>query len=599
MKGTVVSTWMKTCKKNFSDDIVSKAMEKEGLSKNKTFSPFEDVNDNTIKNIIKNIANSVNMQEKKLWNIIGKDNVVTFTKDYPAFFKHENFYHFLKSMNDVHEIVVKRIPGSKPPIFEMENISDDEVLFTYKSKRGMFDYFEGLLEGGAAYFKENIKINEIEKKSDMMKIKIKFPYICYEKKKYRFNKLMSLGFIRDINFKVAIFATIIFAIIEFPISLINSNLSHLLSILSALFSVSLSSKLLNKPMDIIFEEFKTITNRDYSKNNHIETNDIYEDLFLELNKYKEHLKRDFVGFKGLTDEMATFSRTLNQIASNMSVTSDEISDIVEQLATAAVSQAEETEKSVSILDDNVEAIKLVAKEEQVNKDDLEGSIIKIETGFNNVENTANKLIDILSSFNNVKENGYSLRDKVSDITNVVELVSSISYQTNLLALNASIEAARAGEMGKGFAVVAEEVRKLAEETQNAVEKISGNLNALVTGVSSLVEDIDTQYSILEKENEKLSFAVNNSSKANDNIKSVANRMYETAKKLQSETKSINSVFSNIESLAAIAEENSASAEEVSANVTTYTDELQNLTNSIKEFNDLTKDFSKEINVYKI
>lgn len=41
----------------------------------------------------------------------------------------------------------------------------------------MFDYFLGLLKGSAEHFKENIKVDEIERKDDFLKLKLTFEKI--------------------------------------------------------------------------------------------------------------------------------------------------------------------------------------------------------------------------------------------------------------------------------------------------------------------------------------------------------------------------------------------------------------------------------------
>ena len=101
MKGTVVATWMKTCRKLYSDDVVNKAMESVGWNSRKIFSPIETVDDEQVKNVIGNISKNQNIPIEKLWRIIGKDNLTAFHRDFPAFFHTENVYSFLKSLFDI------------------------------------------------------------------------------------------------------------------------------------------------------------------------------------------------------------------------------------------------------------------------------------------------------------------------------------------------------------------------------------------------------------------------------------------------------------------------------------------------------------------
>ena len=94
MKGTVVATWMRTCRKLYGNETVDKAMKSSGWGASKIFSPTENVDDTKVKETISHIAKDNNVEVKSLWKEIGLDNINTFSNDYPAFFKHENLYSF-------------------------------------------------------------------------------------------------------------------------------------------------------------------------------------------------------------------------------------------------------------------------------------------------------------------------------------------------------------------------------------------------------------------------------------------------------------------------------------------------------------------------
>ncbi|MCR6699593.1 methyl-accepting chemotaxis protein, partial [Escherichia coli] len=183
----------------------------------------------------------------------------------------------------------------------------------------------------------------------------------------------------------------------------------------------------------------------------------------------------------------------------MDSTSREISEVVEQVADGAVSQADNTQTSVAVLNDNINGLKRVVDVENQNKVQLEKTIGKIDKSYESVDATSKNITRSIDEFKIVKDKGQELSNKAKDITSIVSIVSEISDQTNLLALNASIEAARAGEAGRGFSVVAEEVRELAEQTKGAVQNINSNLEQFVVNINELVSRIETQYGVLEGE----------------------------------------------------------------------------------------------------
>ena len=67
MKGTVVSTWIKTCRSLYGDSVVNEAMQSVGWSTYKIFSPMENVEDQEIRTVISNIAKATNTGINELW----------------------------------------------------------------------------------------------------------------------------------------------------------------------------------------------------------------------------------------------------------------------------------------------------------------------------------------------------------------------------------------------------------------------------------------------------------------------------------------------------------------------------------------------------
>lgn len=599
MKGTVVSTWMKTNRKLFDDNVVNEAMDSVGFGRDKIFSPIENVDDDKVRACIKYIADKNNIKANELWRKIGQDNVITFSKDYPGFFKHDNVYSFLKSMFDVHVVMTKRFKGAKPPLLKIDPISKREAIFSYNSNRGMFDYFLGMLDGVCKHFNEKVKIEEINKTNTSLDLKLIFDKDIYFKKSFKVNKLLSFGIFNSLSAKTSIIAFIFSLIPNLLLFGVSGIIKSLISSVIVAAFTFIFTKLLTSPISSIKDEINNLLNHKYDIDSEIVTNDEFEDIYKLLGKYKGRIQTDFVGFKGIVDEMNTFTININNISSSMENTSNEISGVVEQVATGAITQAENTDEAVESLNENINSLKGIVKKENGNKVQLEEAMGQINNSYTHVNKSSENIQTTLNKFNEVKNKGVDLENKASDITKIVQIVSAIAEQTNLLALNASIEAARAGEQGKGFAVVADSIRSLAEQSKDAVSEINTNLELFRHEINNLVKQIEDQYDILESETDNLGNVRDISFEANESVKEVASAMIHTINSLNTEASSISNVYSSIESLAAIAEENSASSEEVSANVTSYTNDIKDLIERISHFEDITKEFKKDLDKYKI
>lgn len=599
MKGTVVATWIATCRKLYGDAVVNSAMRSVSWNEGKIFTPIEDVEDDKIHKFVSYISKEKSVDTKTLWRAIGKDNIKAFFKDFPAFFEHENLYSFYRSLFDVHVVMTKKFKGAKPPLVQIKPISRDEAIFSYKSQRGLFDYFMGLIDGSSEHFNEKLELTELDRGSDYLDLKIKFPQEIYYKKVYSVNKILSFGIFKSLPVKISLVPALVTTIASVTMLGFDGIIKSLLLGVTSFIVTDLIASLVLRPITHIESGLDQLQGSNYIENTEIVTGDILENIFRKINKHKNTVSTDFVGFKGVTDEMDNFVSKINDISNRMRDSSDGISDVIEQLADTSVTQSENTQETVAILNDNVEILKQIVDIENKNKYQLESSVERIENSNQNIEKTSNNLFSIIESFEAVKNKGSNLADKAKDINNIVSIVSDISEQTNLLALNASIEAARAGEAGKGFAVVAEEVRKLAEETRTAVQEINSNLVYFVNEIKGLVNNIDNQYTVLQGERGNLENVKKLSFEATESVREVASSMIKTIEELNKESQAINSIYGKMESLAAISEENSASSEEVSAEVATFVGSLQKLMDNIDQFKVMTSSFKQDLKKYKI
>lgn len=604
MKGTVVSLWIKTFKDIYGEENINKALSMVGWQADRVISPLEDINDAEVKKFFNSVAKQVGKEESVVLRELGRNNILAFRKWFPSYFERKSLKGFITLMDDVHTQITKKIKGARPPRILVKELSSTEIELKYVSKRGFFDYFIGLLEGSAEVFKEKLEWTELERGQTLdglsfLNVRLKFEKMDDVVKSHSVNKFLTFGFIRNIPVKIAIYSALIFAAVyilpdipnRFATGLIYSAVSF-----AAVFLVSMGSLY---PMKDFRDELERMSGLDFSGNTSIKTGDEFEKYASLFNTIKENIRKDFLVLKGGTDDMYRFTKEFGEIADKMKALSDGISSAVQEVAYGAVHQAEETEKVVYELNNNITSINNIASLESKEKEQLEKSVETITKSHEDMEKAAGMIAAVKDNFEKVNLRAEALAEKAKEIMTIVTTVASISDQTNLLALNAAIEAARAGEAGKGFAVVAEEIRKLAESSKNAVKTINDNLLKFTGEISSVVEEISNQFEQLEESNRTLIQVSQENMSSTEQVSHVAHEISKLVEELSNETARITAVFESIHSLAAIAEENSASSEEMSANVTEYSDKIKDLMEYIQQLEQLTLEFKGEIKKYAI
>ena len=297
-----------------------------------------------------------------------------------------------------------------------------------------------------------------------------------------------------------------------------------------------------------------------------------------------------------TGELAEFKddfqkkfETINNSISNVNVAVDEI-------ANGATSQADETQKVSSQINDMGDAITKTSQ----NVDSLTQSTEQMKEHNEQLDTTIQELMAIsdrnkeslAAVYNQTNETNQS----VMHIGNAVDMITDIAGQTNLLSLNASIEAARAGEYGKGFADVADQIRQLADQSANTAKEIGEIVAELIENSNTSVETMGVVRQEMTGQYEKLNTTKDIFEHLNEEVNNVVTAIESISTEVESLDRLKGEVLGSAESLAAIAQENAASTEETSASMVELGEIVNDCNTKTKQLVDIAD--SMEENVHK-
>ena len=326
--------------------------------------------------------------------------------------------------------------------------------------------------------------------------------------------------------------------------------------------------------------------------------DEIEEISNKTVDFSEHLNQIVTTIKNASSGLKEIASDLNANVQFTNDTCNQISQAVENVASGAVSQAEDTTnaaQNISEMSDELGRIKS-------NANDLHSIANSMDSAKNNALNTLDDLQKVngvmVEEVNSTSNQVNATSESVEQIKKAVEMIQDIADQTKLLSLNASIEAAHAGEHGKGFAVVAEEIGKLASQSAQSSDEIEEILKQLVKNYEIIIQNVKSTSDNMEVQNSKFAETQNVFTVLEKDINGTVERIAEINTMVEHLDVEIGKMVDMISNLSAISEENSASTEQTMASVQELTAVIGQVSEKAQNVNDSADELMREVNVFK-
>ncbi len=173
MKGVIAVCLSELVKEKFGKDKWEAALEGAGLKKTTFFMPSANIEDEAVLKVIGSVCEVLGITLLQAADAFGDYWVNVYApKIYKVYYRgKDNAKDFLLEMDNVHKAVTQRIAGAKPPRFEYAWENDKTLVITYKSARGLIDFFIGLVKGVGKHFNERLVVT----KMSSQKVKVLFP----------------------------------------------------------------------------------------------------------------------------------------------------------------------------------------------------------------------------------------------------------------------------------------------------------------------------------------------------------------------------------------------------------------------------------------
>ena len=162
VKGIIFNLLEETVCQEFGDetwDALLEATQLEGV-----YTSLGNYPDAELMKLVAAASSALNRSPDAVLRWFGLSAMPLLAAKYPIFFTgHTSTRSFLLTLNDViHKEVRKVYPGADVPEFGYGDLSGEKLVMTYSSARKLCALAEGFIQGAAAHYGEEVRLDQVE-----------------------------------------------------------------------------------------------------------------------------------------------------------------------------------------------------------------------------------------------------------------------------------------------------------------------------------------------------------------------------------------------------------------------------------------------------